>query len=248
MRIRQLALVAKELDPVVEDLRAVFGVVVCHNDPGVAEFGLHNALMPFNNRFLEVVSPIQEGTTCGRLLDKRGGDGGYMVIVQVEDHERERERIDELGVRVVWEISLPMASTFHLHPKDTGGALLSFDVATPPESWYWAGPWEDKVRTEVVKDFAGIELQSADPKALASRWGQILDRPVEAQGDSGYGIELGGDTLRFVPDADGRGEGLSGILVAVADRERVLSAAKDRNLPTTEDSVSICGTVFRLVG
>ena len=46
MRLRQIALVARELEPVVADLCAVFDLEVAYRDPGVAEFGLQNAVMP----------------------------------------------------------------------------------------------------------------------------------------------------------------------------------------------------------
>ena len=54
MRLRQIALIANELEPVVDHLRAVLGLEVCFRDPGVAEFGLHNALLPIGTSFLEV--------------------------------------------------------------------------------------------------------------------------------------------------------------------------------------------------
>lgn len=247
MRIRQLAMVARDLDPVVADLCAVFGVEVCYSDPGVGEFGLHNALMPFNNRFLEVVAPVKEDTTGGRLLEKRGGDGGYMVIIQVDDHARQRTHVEDHGARIVWEIDHPQAATFHLHPKDLG-AILSFDVARPPESWLWAGPWEDKVRTEVIQDFAGVEIQSDDPKATADRWATLVQQPARETGPDEYAIALGGDTIRFVKATDGRGPGMSGIDVKVKDRDRIIATARDRGLPVNGDVVTIGGTHFRLVG
>ena len=71
MHIRQVALVARDLEPVVADLCAVFGLEVAFRDPGVGEFGLHNAVMPVGTTFLEVVSPVREGTTAGRFLEKR---------------------------------------------------------------------------------------------------------------------------------------------------------------------------------
>ncbi len=140
MQLRQVALVARDLQAVVDDLCAVLGLEVCFHDPGVEEFGLHNALMPIGTSFLEVVSPQREGTTAGRLLERRRGDGGYMVIAQVDDLAAERKRIEELGVRIVWQVALPDAETIHLHPRDVGAAIVSFDQMRPPESWRWAGP------------------------------------------------------------------------------------------------------------
>ena len=182
MRLRQVALVARELEPVVEDLCAVLGLEVCFRDPGVSEFGLHNALMPIGSCFLEVVSPTRPDTTAGRLLDRRGGDGGYMVIVQTDDLARDRERLAALGVRIVWQIALPDAQTIHLHPRDVGAAILSLDQMPEPEAWRWAGPsWRSFVKTGVTKALVGVELQSPEPGALAARWGRGL-RPRAGAG------------------------------------------------------------------
>ena len=82
IQLRQICLVARELEPVIEDLTEVLGIQRCYVDPGVGQFGLENTLMPIGRNFLEVVAPIQEGTAGGRYLDRRSGDGGYMVITQ----------------------------------------------------------------------------------------------------------------------------------------------------------------------
>ena len=87
IRLRQIALVANKLAPVIDDLKAVFGLEVCYIDPGVGAFGLENSLLPVGNNFIEVVAPIKEGTAGGRYLKRRGGDGGYMVICQCDTHD-----------------------------------------------------------------------------------------------------------------------------------------------------------------
>ena len=85
MYIRQIALVARDLDPIVDDLCAVFDIAVSCNDPGVAAFGLRNAVMPIGETFLEVVSPVTPDASARRYLERRKGDGGYMVILQSDD-------------------------------------------------------------------------------------------------------------------------------------------------------------------
>ena len=62
-------------DPIVNDLCKLFNFEVAFNDPGVAHFGLENAVIPIGTDFLEVVSPVEENTTAGRYLNKRCGDG-----------------------------------------------------------------------------------------------------------------------------------------------------------------------------
>ena len=101
LRLRQIALVAHELDPVVTELSAELGVEVAFNDPGVDVFGLQNAVMPIGNQFLEVVAPIKEGTAAGRYLDRRKGDGGYMVILQCDEHAARKARLGRRARRAL---------------------------------------------------------------------------------------------------------------------------------------------------
>lgn len=203
IRLRQIALVAEQRDPVVAELCGFLGVTVCFEDPGVAEFGLHNALVTVGDQFLEVVSPTTTGTTAGRLLDKRGGDGGYMVIYEVDDLDDRVAMLDDLGVRIVWRIDLPDIRGRHLHPRDVGGAIVSLDQPIPNGSWRWAGPWRARAETTVVTAIAGVDIGAADPAAMAMRW-----------------TELGIDhAVRFVT-AGPRGEGVDAIDLVAADRAR----------------------------
>ncbi len=210
VRIRQIALVARELDTVVAELCDALELELCFRDPGVAQFGLHNALMAIGDTFLEVVSPQRSGTTAGRLLDRRGGDGGYMVLLQTDDLAADRARAQALGVRVVWEIALPDIASVHLHPKDTGGAIVSLDQPVPPASWRWGGPsWQQVARGRDAR-IVGAELQAERPEAMAARWAAVLGLRHAPLGEGAFGIALQGSALRFVPVRDGRGEGLSG--------------------------------------
>ena len=246
MRIRQVALVARQLEPAVDALRAVLGVEVAYRDPGVGVFGLENAVLSVGDTFLEVVSPMREDTSAGRFLARRGGDGGYMVILQSDDLEKDRRRVEELGVRIVWETALEDITTIHLHPRDVGGAILSLDEARPPESWRWAGPdWRAKIRSDVVTGISGVELQARDPAALAARWSRLLARPVEAGAGGSPAIALEAGTLCFVPERDGRGEGVAGLDFAAVDPARALEVARARGFEVAGDQVTVCGTRLR---
>jgi hypothetical protein len=247
MRLRQIAFVARSLGPVVEDLRAVLGISTVFNDPGVGVFGLENAVMPIGDTFLEVVSPIQEGTTAGRYLERRGGDGGYMVMIQSDDFAADRRRLENLGVRIVWSIELDDISGMHLHPRDVGGAILSLDQPLPAASWRWAGPdWTGKGSTIATPRIAAARLQSDDPEKLARRWSEILDRP-SLETKQGWEIRLDAGVIGFAGATDGRGEGLAGMDVAVADRDRVRAAAGKRGIVVEGDRLQIGGVEIGLV-
>src|SRR4029453_15364896 len=248
MRIRQIALVARELEPVVADLCAVFDLEVSFCDPGVATFGLHNAVLPVGDTFLEVVSPVREETTAGRFLERRRGDGGYMVILQSGDLAADRRGAQALQVRVVWEATLADIATIHLHPRDLGGALVSVDQPRPATGWRWAGPgWERKMRTGVVKRVVGAELQAADPAALARRWAEVFARSVSWDGADVHEIALDEGRLRFVPPRDKRGDGIAVVELEVADGERARHVARERGLSPDGARIEIGGVRFRLV-
>ena len=59
IRLRQIALVAADLESVVRDLHEAYGLEIAFRDPGVARFGLHNAVLPVGNQFIEVVAPTR---------------------------------------------------------------------------------------------------------------------------------------------------------------------------------------------
>ena len=216
MRLRQLVLVAEDLRPVEHAITTELDVEVCYRDPGVGHFGLRHGLYTIGDRLLEVVAPKQPGTTAGRYLERRG-EGGYMVIVQVDDLAAHRARIEASDTRIVFDAQVPGITGIHLHPADVGGAILSIDQADPPESWAWAGPdWAYHASSSVAADMVGAEIQADEPDAIAARWARILDRPLTPQRT----IELDDATFRFVEASDGRGDGLAAIDVEAIDRAR----------------------------
>ena len=246
MRLRQIALVGKDLAAAKADIVDVLGLGGDYPDPGVGKYGLQNAVWPIGDTFLVVVSPRQEGTTAGRLIEKRGGDGGYMVILQCDDIEGARARVAAEGVRIVDQFDGDGVAFTHLHPKDVGAAILSIDWMQPKERWQWGGPhWQENVKTDVTTGIVGAELQSENPEALADRWAGVLGTPRGTVED-GFRIPLEGGELRFVQATDGRGEGLRAFDVAARDPEAVRARAKARGRLEANGEVTLCGAQVRL--
>ena len=241
LRLRQICLVARHLKPAVADLESAFGLATCFHDPGVAKYGLENALLPVGNDFLEVVAPVTSNTAAERYLDRRGGDGGYMVILQSDDARACRKRVEAVGVRIINTHDHDDFYGIQLHPRDTGGAMVEIGQndgdGAPDSPWRPAGgDWKRAVRTNVTTAMTGAELQCDDPAKLAAHWGAILDIDPKTGNDDDAALQLDNATLRFVTVTDGRGEGLGGIDLKMTPGAQGVGKTK-----------VICGTRFRLI-
>ena len=210
-------LVANELEPIAGGLQAALGLGEPFRDPGVGLFGLENAVFALGDCFLEIVSPTEPGTAAGRYLERQGGDGGYMVMFDLEDLAGGRQRARESGVRTVWEIDLPDISGTHLHPADIGGAIVSIDGSEPYGSWRWGGPdWTGQIGAGGAPGcLAGVTLAVAEPAAVAARWSDVLGVPLsDGSASDGVSLALEATEVRFVPTSSERAEGLAEIAVS----------------------------------
>jgi hypothetical protein len=200
LRLRQAVLAARDLDAAVAGLRDLLPLGEPFHDPGVKHFGLRNAVMALGDTFVEVVSPDEADTAAGRHID-RHGDGGYMVMFQLDDLAAARARVEALNIRTVWDLELPDITDVHLHPKDVGAAIVALDECDPPQGWRWGGPaWEGRAPADVAAGgISGATIRSPDPDRLAQRWAEVLGRPAD-----GTAIALDGGQLAFVPgDSEG---------------------------------------------
>jgi hypothetical protein len=239
LRLRQICLVARDQQKVVEDFATLLDMRPVHGSCDLTRFGLpakgpmfqgghfmldalgvENLVFAAGSDFVEVLSPIRAEGSAVRLMERRRGDTGYMIILQADDVESYVRLGDQQGIRVVHQSRFPDYRDVHFHPKDTGGALLSVARHVPDNlaqgPWYPAGTaWRQLPRSRVVAGLAAAELQSDDPETMALRWGRLLDRPVERVGEH-YQILLEDGALRFMRATDGRGDGFAGFDLRVS--------------------------------
>lgn len=260
LRLRQICLVASDLAKVEKEIADVLGLEICFRDPGVGKYGLHNALFAMSGTFLEVVSPLKDDTAAGRYIERRKGDGGYMYIVDCDDLERRREVIKGAGVRLVEDLKSTEGTltgeALHLHPRDTGGCLLSVDRHSPDGesmagSYKWAGEnWISHDRSKTVRAISGARMQCNDPAAVAARWSQLLERPVERNDRDTWTMELDNARARFGPIEDDRGEGLASVRLSCRDPKAILANAERHGAMVGEAHgepyVGLCGVRFVL--
>jgi hypothetical protein len=247
MRIRQIVFAARDLQQGSAALAALLDLDPPYRDPGVAEFGLDNAVFVFGDQFIEIVAPVRDGTTAGRLLERRG-DSGYMLILQTDDFARARARLAEQGVRTVFAAEYPDIQAVHLHPKDIGGAIVSVDEPRPAAAWRWGGPaWRAQPGRRGEQRVLGVTVDALDPFAMATRWARVLGLAAPVAAGAGWRLALQGGSVDFVP-AGARGEGIGGYTLALADRSAVLQAAHSLGLAVEGDTVRLFGTRVELRG
>lgn len=254
MRLRQVALMAHKIAPVAQALEAVFDLKVAFRDPGVGFFGLANVVMPAGGDFIEVLEPIRADASGARYLARRGGDAGYMVILQDADALAHRARIEALGARQIAVSREGRYRYTHFHPADCAGVLLSIDSVdndpdwTAPESdWPPAGDDWRSFESDLALGVVGVTIQAADPAAAAARWSELLVLPaMEAEGT--YQILLDRAFIRFIAPVDADGTGVVGIDLLVTEPEICLTRARAHGLEVRDNTVRIGGVTFRAVG
>ena len=251
MRLRQVALMAHKIEPVAGQLEYVFGLKVAFRDPGVEVFGLANVVMPAGGEFIEVLEPISDDASGARYLARRGGDAGYMVILQDDDAMAHRARLEAMGVRLIAKSRGERYRYTHFHPGDCAGVLLSIDSVDgdanwkePLSDWPPAGDnWRD-FESEVTLGITSVTIQHRDPMAAAKRWAELLGRPMAHDGEV-FEVALESEAIRFVPPIDPDGTGVVGMELVVSDVEGVLERGRALGLMNDDGEVMIGGVAFR---
>ena len=225
---------------------------MAYRDPQIVHYGLKNAVCPAGAAFIEVLQPIREDASAARFLNRRGGDAGYMLILQSPDAAAERARVAALGVRVVDDIDRPDYRAAHFHPGDFGGVLTSIDqqrtaadYLEPLGDWWPAGPDWRAARGETVRDLTAVTLAASDPAALAARWSVLIGRPLDPQDPRRLPLDRG--ELRFV-EGDGPATQFRGIELAVADPDDAVDRARRAGLDVDDEGILIAGVRFSFVG
>jgi hypothetical protein len=247
MRLRQIAFVAKDLEPVAAQLHAVFGLNVAYRDPGVGVFGLVNVVMPCGGEFIEVVQPVKDDASALRYWKRRGGDAGYMLIFQDPNAMAHRDRLKAQGIRLIAEHQTPAYTFTHFHPGDFNGVLTSIDTEGDGSSWQepmgkWppAGKdWKQHLAPADTVGIVGATVQFKDPEAIAKRWGELFQAKRE-----GTTLLFDGAKVKFMEPVDADGTGVVGVDVAVKDPAAVLARAKDAGVPVKDGKVMISGAAF----
>jgi hypothetical protein len=250
LRLRQIAIAARDLETPLAALSQKFGLKVGYIDPRVSHYGLRNVMLPMGCGFLEIVQPVRTDAAVARFLDRMGGDCGYMLILQTDDAVGEARRVADLGVRVVENVEARSYRYFHFHPSDFGGVLPSFDEVRvggdPLEDfgeWPAAGREWRAARTDFVRDLVSVTLTAPDPRGLAARWSSFWG--ARSWGSFTSNSIAAGSCSRAAESAPGSRKSISGSPIRRASRSR----RRDRGRAVSGGQVSngaMSGSAFAI--
>lgn len=249
LRLRQVCLVAENLEREARLVGSLFGLDVCYRDPNVAKYGLANVLFPIGTDFLEIVSPTRPGTAAGRFLERNDGRYGYMIIMDCAQPSARQAHCESIGVRAANVIRHEAYLGLQLHPKDTGGAMLEFNRTEGGEDsmgpYSPAGPgWQKFLRRDVTRRLVAAEIECANPDGFSARWSEILQKPSrKAEGGNEIGLDPG--LIRFRESALGHAV-LAGIELQVANRAAIQAKARELGCLDHAGEVQVCGIRVRL--
>ena len=248
MRLRQLVIATSEIDLLADSICDLFELRKTFSDPELLVFGLENVLIPLGDTFIELVTPVKENTSAERFIKKRGGDGGYMVIVDSIDLEKERKRLESAEMDIVWyenrKTSGIHAQSLHLHPKQVGGAILSIDNMNPTSSWLWAGTeWEKDINKSLVSHLCGVNICSATPDNLLSNWEKALGKKKSNGCNS---IHLEGSNINFVMNTQSQSEHVSAFQIHTSKKSNIEKRALSKGF-VTSNNIHLGGVDFLLV-
>jgi hypothetical protein len=176
-----------------------------------------------------------------------------MVITQASSkaaQQTARQRALDDGVRIAHETERDDWHLIQFHPGDLQAAFLEIETDAQNDfSGHWMPVggmgWEAKVDQHRTVDFTGIELQCADPEALAEKWAGIIGVPAAYANDA-WQVALNNAQLSFIELNDDRGPGLSGIHLRVADKAGIQRDAASRGCLVTDSSVTVGGVRWHL--
>ena len=237
VRIRQIALCTDDVWPAEQRLVAELGVAGVQRDPANV-FEMRNVVFAVGDTFLEVLQPTAPSAPSARFLERHGGPGGYMLILQVDDLSRARSRVDALDVRVVFdsppaEVHGVRASSIHLHPSDhrRDPDLLRRDGPVGRVGVGRAGVGRPRPHRGGGADRrrrAGLGGTRCAGRAL-----RHPRRPTRSGPDRT--VELDDSRVRVVPAAPGRRDQLQAVELVASDRSRA------------GEELHVAGTALRLV-
>jgi hypothetical protein len=207
---------SRNLEEAIDKGRALFAAGESEIDPGMANLGLrHEVLQIGSGSFVEICTPLDPTDASPGSKFLRGGEGGYMLVIEVSSAEELRNRVTAAGLKLPFVDLHEGNDVTQLHPREFG-TLVEADQIRTAHDWHYP-TLESCPTVTSTTGMIAVDVAVEDPAAMISRWIEIFDvTPVD---QSSVALSNGG-IVRFIP-ADGQRRGVIAIDVAASRNDDI---------------------------
>lgn len=203
-RVRHYVLATHDMNFVCDQLYEVLGLPPTpkKEGPGTTEqYGFYSTMMRVGTTMIEVVQPIKPDHLLNKWFDERGGDGGFMVVMQTYDGEALKARAAAEQLKLTRDMMFRGQHMLQFDYKHFGTHFELYKY-TPEDNWWGnplTGPYSD---ARVASDILGSDVAVDDPAAIAAQAARLfLGR------QDGNRVHFGDRYVNFV-EAKGQWRGL----------------------------------------
>jgi hypothetical protein len=169
-RVRHYVIAAKDLEAVCNQIYSLLKLEPSPKPPGdepTLAYGFRTRMMRIGTTMLEIVSPIREKHQLHDFFVERGGDGGFMVVMQTYDDDALLARAAAANHKLAFEIKDFRGQHLMQFDYKTFGTRFEFYKYTPEDNW-WGDPLNRAYNDpEAVEDILGAEVAVENPAAIA---------------------------------------------------------------------------------
>ncbi|MGH6644225.1 MAG: hypothetical protein ACRED3_16175 [Bradyrhizobium sp.] len=226
-RVRHYVIAAKDLEAVCGQLYTLLDIEPPTKPPEkepTLAFGFRTRMMRVGTTMIEVVSPIREKHQLQDFFLERGGDGGFMVVMQTYDDTALLARAAAANHKLAFEMKNFMGQHLMQFDYKTFGARFEFYKYTPEDNW-WGNPLTgDYNDPKAAEDILGAEVAVENPGAIAETAASTF--LGKRDGASVHFIDR---RIDFVAPV-GQARGLTALYLKAKDRSRAGTSAAVANV------------------
>lgn len=231
-RIRHYVIATRDMKFVNEQLYEFLGMPAMPKPPGpgtTEQYGFYSTMMKVGSAMLEIVQPIKPDHHLNNWLDERGGDGGYMVVMQAFDDNALLARAKSEGLTLTRDLIFRGQHMMQFDYRRFGTHFELYKY-TPEDNW-WGDPLgRNYPPARVASEMLGCDVAVENAASIADQ----VARLFLGQRVGGASVRFDDRQINFVP-VEGKARGLVAIDLKARQDNRV------------GDWARIAGVKFRLV-
>lgn len=177
-RLRHYVIAARDMEAVCDQIYKALALEPTPKEGDGPEptlaFGFRTHMMRIGTTMLEIVSPIREKHQLQDFFAERGGDGGFMVVMQTYDDDALLARAAAANHKLAFEMKNFMGQHLMQFDYKTFGSRFEFYKYTPEDNW-WGNPLGRAYHDpKAVEDILGGVVAVENPAAIAETAAKIF--------------------------------------------------------------------------